>query len=174
MEARVILTKETKEKMEKGISHFRKGELRWQKLQELEDTGKLGKARNRQDITSMMGLGTGYGAPYTWLSNMISRGSIKEILLGFDKNSRPEYEYHLTNTNRPNYTNIGKANIPKPNQASAMPAPEPIVEGFTGKVCTVPTNDGTKMVIKYKDLTIEIENVDVSIVNGIIETLTNK
>lgn len=172
--SRLTFTKETKEKMEKGVSHFRKGELRWQKLQELEDTGKLGKARNRQDITNMMGLGTGYGAPYTWLSNMISRGSIKEILLGFDKNSKPEYEYHLTNTNRPNYTNIGKANIPTPNKIPATPAPEPITNGVTGKVYAVPTNDGTKMVIKYKDLTIEIENVDVGIVNGIIETLTNK
>lgn len=171
MEARVILTKETKEKMEKGISHFRKGELRWQKLQELESTGKLSKARNRQDITSMMGLGTGYGAPYTWLSNMISRGSIKEILLGFDKNQRPEYEYHLTNDNRPNYERFGKANKPKPTNIPTIDEPV-IVERAT----TVTTNTATKMkaTIRYGDLVIELDGIDSSVIENIVSKLANK
>lgn len=162
--------------MEKGISQFKKGELRWQKLQELEDTGKLSKARNRQDITSMMGLGTGYGAAYTWLSHMISRGCIQEILLGFDKNDRPEYEYHLTGLNKPNYNKAGKANIPKPNKPSVeSETVKPVVENFsTGKVYTVPVNDEAKMVIRYKDLTIEINNVGDEVIKHVIETLANK
>ena len=171
--SRLTFSKETKEKMEKGINHFKKGELRWQKLQELEDTGKLSKARNRQDITSMMGLGTGYGAAYTWLSHMISRGSIKEILLGFDKNERPEYEYHLTNENRPNYKKYGKANKPKPTtsieEKKAVTTPLTI-----GKVYTVPTNDGAKMVIRYKDLVIELDNISADLVERIVDTLANK
>lgn len=171
MEARVILTKETTDKMKKGISQFRKGELRWQKLQELEDTGKLNKARNRQDIIGMMGLGTGYGAPYTWLSNMISRGSIKEILLGFDKSQRPEYEYHLTDDNRPNYERIGKANKPKPT--STPTASKPVtVERNT----TVTTNTATKMkaTIRYGDLAIELDSIDSSVIENIISKLANK
>lgn len=166
--SRLTFSKETKDKMEKGISHYKKGELRWQKLQELEDTGKLGKARNRQDITSMMGLGTGYGAAYAWLSKMISRGSIKEILLGFDKNERPEYEYHLTNENRPNYEKYGKANKPKPviEKSPVQPnKPVQVCQNTCGKV---------KATIKYGELTIEIESIDSSVIERIVETLANR
>ena len=169
--SRLTFTKETKDKMEKGINQFRKGELRWQKLQELEDTGKLSKARNRQDITSMMGLGTGYGAPYTWLSNMINRGSIKEILLGFDKNERPEYEYHLTNENRPNYERFGKSNRPKPSKTSAPKQPV-IVENTTTE--TTDTVVTTKATIKYGDLVIELEGIDSRIIENIVSKLANK
>ena len=174
--SRLTFTKETREQMEKPISQFKKGELRWKKLEELENTGKLSLAKNRLDITSMMGLGTGYGAAYTWLSNMINRGSINEILLGFDKNDRPEYEYHLTNVNRPNYKKVGKANVPKPNKSNVGNKPvKPVVENFpTGKVYTVPVNDEVKMVIRYKDLTIEINNVSDEVIKRIIETLANK
>lgn len=169
--SRLTFTKETKDKMEKGINHYRKGELRWQKLQELEDTGKLSKARNRQDVTSMMGLGTGYGAAYTWLSHMISRGSIKEILLGFGKNERPEYEYHLTNTNRPNYEKFGKANIPKPSRTPAPKQPV-IVEKTTME--TTDTVITTKATIKYGDLVIELEGIDSRIIENIVSKLANK
>lgn len=170
--SRLTFTKETKEKMEKGISQFKKGELRWKKLQELEDTGKLSKARNRQDIISMMGLGTGYGAPYTWLSHMIVRGSIKEILLGFDKNDRPEYEYHLTNENRPNYERFGKSNRPKPSRASALEQPV-IVERAT-MAATDTTVVTTKATIKYGDLVIELEGIDSRIIENIVSKLANK
>ena len=169
--SRLTFTKETKEKMEKGITHFKKGELRWQKLQELEDTGKLSKARSRQDITSMMGLGTGYGAPYTWLSHMISRGSVKEILLGFDKNSRPEYEYHLTNENRPNYERSGKSNVPKQNKPAVKK--EPVVVEKPTQVRKV-TNNVVKATIRYRDLTIEVEGIDSEVIERIIETITSK
>lgn len=174
--SRLTFTKETKEQMEKPISQFKKGELRWKKLEELESTGKLSLAKNRRDITSMMGLGTGYGTAYTWVSNMISRGSIDEILLGFDKNDRPEYEYHLTGVNRPNYKKVGRANVPKPNKSSVGDKTvKPVVENFpSGKVYTVPVNDGAKMVIRYKDLTIEINNVGDEVIQRIIETLANK
>ena len=169
--SRLTFTKETKEKMEKGISHFKKGELRWQKLQELEDTGKLSKARNRQDITSMMGLGTGYGAAYTWVSNMINRGSISEVLLGFDKNNSPEYEYHLTNENRPNYERFGKSNRPKPSRASVSKQPVIVEKNTMEPTDTVVT---TKATIRYGDLVIELEGIDSRIIENIVSKLANK
>lgn len=169
--SRLTFTKETKDKMEKGISHFRKGELRWQKLQELEDTGKLSKARNRRDITSMMGLGTGYGAPYTWVSNMISRGSVKETLLGFGKDGRPEYEYHLTNKNKPNYERFGKANRPKPGRTSVSKQSAKVEKTAMGTTDTVVT---TKATIKYGDLVIELEGIDNRIIENIVSKLANK
>ena len=155
--SRLTFTKETKEKMEKPMSHFKRGELRWQKLQELDESGKLGTAKNRQDITSMMGLGTGYGTAYSWVSHLITGGYIKEILSGFDSNNRPEYEYHLVK--KPNYKN--KTAKPTTKKESKVMTPEVKEDkAVSGKVFAVPTNEETKMVIKYKELTIEIYNSD--------------
>ena len=157
--------------MEAPITNYKKGELRWKKLQELEDTGELSKARNRQDITSMMGLGTGYGAVYNWLSSMIVRGCIKEILLGFDKNERPEYEYHLSNENRPTYQTPGKSSRPKPNKMPVLKRPV-VVE--TNATKTVDVAVKMKATIKYGDLVIELEGIDSSVIENIVSKLANK
>lgn len=170
--SRLTFTKETKEKMMEPLAHYKKGKLRWNKLKELEADGKLMSARNRQDIIGMMGLSKGYGAPYTWVSNMISKGYIKEVLTGFDKAQRPEYEYHLVG--QPNYSykeraEKTKATKEKKKVIEAKPSTETV-----GKVYTVPTNDGTKMVIRYKDLVIELENISTDMVERIVATLANK
>ena len=160
--------------MTEPLAHYKKGKLRWNKLKELEADGKLMSARNRQDIIGMMGLSKGYGAPYTWVSNMISKGYIKEVLTGFDKTQRPEYEYHLVG--QPNYSYKDRAEKTKATKEKkkAMES-KPVTTPLTmGKVYTVPTNDGTKMVIKYKDLVIELENVSTDMVERIIATLANK
>lgn len=174
--SRLTFTKETKEKMEKPITLYKKGELRWKKLTELNDEGKLMSAKNRQDITAMMGLGKGYGAPYTWVSNMISRGYIKEILTGFDKAQRPEYEYHIVS--KPDYSFKNRAKKAQETKAKKKIAstkkPVVVASTTTGKVYAMPTNDNTKMVIRYKDLVIELENISTDMVERIIDTLANK
>ena len=162
--SRLTFTKETKEKMEKPIDHFKKGQLRWKKLHELENSGKLCIARNRQDILQMMGLSLGYGAPYSWLSNMIVRGHLKETLTGFDKSQKPEYEYHIVG--QPDYDFRARKNTKKAT------AKKDTDNTTTAVVVTSPVSE-TKMVIKYKDLAIELYNIDASIVKGIIETLAD-
>lgn len=111
--SRLIFTKETKEKMKEPINQFQKGRLRWAKLKEVNDNGKLSLAKNRQDILNAMGLPTGYGSPYSWVSSMINRGCLQEILTGFDKNNSPEYEYHLTDKNAPDYDTFGRKGMKK-------------------------------------------------------------
>lgn len=154
--------------MEKPLSHFQKGELRWDKLTELEKSGKLSVAKNRQEVMGMLGLGSGYGAGYSWVSNMISRGSIKEILTGFDKYNNPEYEYHVVSTNKPNYKKYGKANKPKPVVEKSPVQPNKPVQTCQN------TCEKVKATIKYGELTIEVESIDISVIERIVKTLANK
>lgn len=166
----LTFTKETKEKMEKPISHFKKGQLRWEKLKELDETGKLSSAKSRTDITSMLGLGTGYGAPYSWVSHLISDGYISETLTGFSSNQKPEYEYHIVKQR----TYEAKA---KAKAKTVLPQlqPKPTIEQpLVGKVFEIPTNNEAKVVIKYKELAIEIYNVSEDVIKGIVEALSNK
>lgn len=155
--SRLTFTKETKEKMEKPLSHFQKGKLRWDKLTELEKSGKLSVAKNRQEVMGMLGLGSEYGAGYSWVSNMISRGSIKEILTGFDKYNNPEYEYHVVDTNKPKpVVEKSPVQLNKPVQACQN------------------TCEKVKATIKYGELTIEVESIDSSVIERIVETLANR
>ena len=54
--SRIIFRKETKEKMERGISPQEKGRLRWEKLKEAETNGLLQKAKTRTDIGKIVGI----------------------------------------------------------------------------------------------------------------------
>ena len=172
--SRLTFTKETKEKMSKPLNHFQKGELRWKKLKELEDEGVLSTAVNRQDVIKLLGATKTYGPEYTWLSSMISKGKVRETLTGFDKNNRAEYEYHIIGT--PDYDVASRAKKSKEAKAKlAKLAPaKAIVQPVSGNVFTVPSSDRTKMVIKYKDLTIELENISQATIEAIVEKLANK
>ena len=112
--SKLTFTRETKEKMSKQLSHFEKGKLRWERLKELDSSGELDKARNRREISGMLGLGHNYGAGYSWISNMISRGHVKETLLGFNKYNQPEYEYSIIS--QPVYKPYGNAHKTKNNK----------------------------------------------------------
>ena len=91
--SRLIFTKETKEKIDKGISPQTKGKLRWDKLKEAENNGVLQQAKNRIDIGKIVGLENDKTA-YSWVSGLISKKAIIETLDGFE-NNKPVYTYHL-------------------------------------------------------------------------------
>ena len=154
MEARVSFTKETREQLEKGLTRRQAGKLRFNRLKELDDEGKLSAAKNRWDIASMVGLG-GVKAGYGWVSNLIGRGHITETLLGTAPNGKLEYEYHIVR--EPSY-NTHKGASPK-------------VENKVSVAKVEATADKTKMVIKYKELVIEIDNVSEAIVTSVIAKL---
>ena len=152
--------------MSKSISTHKKGELRWNKLKELEDTGRLSNAKNRKEVSAMMGLGNGYGAGYTWLSSMIKRGYVKEELFGFDKYDRPEYIYHLVG--KPSYS-PGVKSKKTVEETAKISAPEPV------PLVSIPeANDRVRAIIRYKDITIEFENINDSIVGSIVEKIINR
>ena len=137
-------------------------------MSELEDKGVLGKARNRKEISDMLGLGYNYGAGYSWVSNMISRGHLKETLLGFNKYNQPEYEYHIIN--KPNYEPYKIAKKAKKNKVKKTKATK--VDNEVEALTTIKTQAPTsKMVIRYRDLTIELEQADYTLLENIIKNI---
>lgn len=160
--SRLTFTKETKEKMERPLNHFQRGELRWKRIKEYEDNGTLSKARNRMDLVEMLGAERKYNAVYSWISNMVTRGFIKETMTGVDANGKMEYEYHTVRT--PNFSPASNAH--KGCKVTEKPTP---------KAVAIPVIDKepkqAKVVIKYNDLTIELENIDRETIEGIVEKL---
>lgn len=91
--SRLIFTKETKEKLDKGISAQAKGKLRWEKLKEAENNGTLQQARSRIDVGKIVGLDNDKTA-YSWVSGLIHKKAIVETLDSFE-NNKAVYTYHL-------------------------------------------------------------------------------
>jgi hypothetical protein len=91
--SRLIFTKETKEKLDKGISSQAKGKLRWERLKEAENNGTLQQARSRIDVGKIVGLDNDKTA-YSWVSGLIHKKAIVETLDSFE-NNKAVYTYHL-------------------------------------------------------------------------------
>ena len=166
--SRLTFTKETKEKMNKPLSHFEKGKLRWERLRELEEDGSLKKARNRKELSSMLGLGYGYGAGYGWITNMIKRGHIKETMLKVDGYNQPECEYSIIG--QPDYQpygNAAKRAKRKSTKVKPVKATKPTVKQSSPETQTTTP----KVAIRYKDLTIELEQVDYTFLENLIKSI---
>lgn len=99
MDGRVIFTKDFKEKAEQGLSSRKKGKILYKKLQELEENGRLSKADNRYDVARLVGYAEErIKGGYTWVSGLIKRGKLIEIVRGFTPGGLPISEYHLAST----------------------------------------------------------------------------
>lgn len=94
MDARVIFTKDFKEKAEQGLSAREKGKLRWEKLQEAAEEGRLQLAKNRYEVAALVGLSSRNSACYQWVSNLIRRENLQEMFIGFE-DGHAIYEYRL-------------------------------------------------------------------------------
>ena len=150
--------------MNQPLTNRRKGELRWERLKELDEAGMLSKARIRTDITKMLGLGDGYGAGYTWVSNLIKRGYIKETIYGTDANGRMEFEYHIVGN--PYYSGTRpikskKAQVTRKRKTSKATS-------------SISASGQIKATIRYGELSIEIEGIDEGTIERIVAKLVNK
>lgn len=163
--SRLIFTKETKDKMNEPINHFKRGELRWKRIKEYEDDGTLSKARSRMDIVEMLGAERKYNSVYNWVSNMITRGYLKETMTGVDNSGKMEYEYHTVKT--PNFSPAKNAN--KGRKVMKKPTP---------KAVAIPVIDKepkqAKVVIRYKELSIELDGINETIIENIVDRLANR
>lgn len=157
MDARVTISKETMDKNKLDNRSLRK--LRLKKLRELDVEGKLSKATCRTDITKMLGFSGGYDRGYSWLSKVICEGTLTETFLGMNSRGRPEYEYHMKEAPQ------SKA---KTTTIKVTPSVMSETRMSTDK-SYVP-----KMVIKYKDLSIELDNIDYELVERIVDKLASK
>lgn len=171
--SRLTFTKETKEKMSKPLNRRDVGKLRWAKLKELDKAGMLSNAKTRTDITRMMGLGTGYGVGYSWISNLIQRGYLKETIYGKDANGQVEFEYHIVG--EPDYHNRNAAKSRKARLAKKNAKKIASSTTETSSIARAETDSwNSKMVIRYKDLTIEVSDVGSELVERVLDKLANR
>lgn len=154
MEARVIVSKETMNKNRLDNRTLRK--LRLNKLQELDTEGKLSKATCRTDITKMLGFSGGYDRGYTWIGKIITAGILTETFMGINSQGKAEYEYHMKDTPQP------KVKV----------TPAPVLSDVNSEPVVLSSN--SRVVIRYKELVIEIENVDCNFIADIVSKLADK
>ena len=112
----------------------------------------------------MLGFSGGYDRGYSWISRVISDGILVETFLGINSKGKPEYEYHMKS-------------VP---QAKVKTTVAPKVKSVTtpailGKVYATPDDtSNSKVTIRYKELVIEIENVDCNLITDIVSKLADK
>lgn len=81
--------------MEEGLNASQRGKLRWERIKEAEEHGSLASAKNRYEVANLAGFTEETrNRGYQWVSNMIARKHLKEIMTGVGKNGKFEYEYH--------------------------------------------------------------------------------
>lgn len=163
--SKLSFTKKTKEQMKKDMSVREKGKVLFARLQELEADGTLSKAKSRADVARLVGYPEERAkAGYSWVSNLISRGHIRETILEWTPSGKMVAEYHTTGS-MPNYTyeEVGKRKAKK--QAIAKVAEETIERE------KVIANTPIKMEIAKGDMTIKVEFTEVEQVTNLITTI---
>ena len=86
MNARVIFSKDFQEKMNKPLSSFEVGKLRWAKIEELNTSGRLSNIKNRQQLCLAVGM-TEEQAKLSgpaYVSNLVRRKNLKETMMGLE------------------------------------------------------------------------------------------
>lgn len=174
--SRLYFRKETKQKMEQGLSKREIGKLRFERLKAAETDGKLSKAKSRADLLKIAGFTDAQrGIGYSWIGNLVRRGHLQEIIADYNRHGKAEYEYHLLS--EPHFVGFKRT-----KKATAKPTtPTPTVKTQVIKIDTPPvTTMGnkptttTKVTIRYNDLVIELEQVDCNFVAKMIADLTKK
>ena len=85
--------------MEKDLSVRQRGKLLFSRLQELDNNGMLSKAKNRADVATMVGYTAEQAkAGYSWVSNLIRRGNLQEIVQEWTPSGKMVAEYHIGKT----------------------------------------------------------------------------
>lgn len=100
MEARVSFSDRFKKQTAESLSPREKGRLRWARLKEAEATGELDEARDRFGLGRIIG-GLNDGTAYSYVSNLIHRGYIKETFVGEHERrytlvEEPDFDYKKT------------------------------------------------------------------------------
>lgn len=157
MNANVILTKETKAKLNKKMSGVQKGQMLFDRLTMLDQTGTLSKAKNRREVATLMGYSSErMHAGYAWVSNLIKAKKLRETLVEIGPKGA-EYEYHVVNL---------------PTKSSAT------VETSKAKAVDVPPVEPTaiadsaiKIEITKGDLSIKIELRELSQLESLVKTI---
>lgn len=82
--------------METELNGLQRGKLRWQKLKEADESGKLAMAKNRYEVGNIAGFTDGERKQgYQWVAAKIHKGQIKETIHNLGEHGKMEYEYRL-------------------------------------------------------------------------------
>lgn len=148
--SRLTFTKDTKNKMAKGLNRRQQGKLRFERLKEAEENGLLQKAKTRTEVAELAGFTREqYKTGYSWVTNMLIRKHLIERISGMGINGRAEYEYHLGS--EPDYSNRGAAKA----RAKINKQPEVVVDSVETKPQAIASV--AKLEIVRGDLSIKIE-----------------
>lgn len=94
--SRLSFTKKTQDEMKKDMSVREKGKILFARLQELEKDGTLSKAQTRADVARLAGYPEERAkAGYSWVSNLVRRGHLTEVIREWTPSGRMIAEYHL-------------------------------------------------------------------------------
>lgn len=115
--SRLSFSKKTQDKMNKKISGRRKGEILFNRLEEMDNDGTLSRAKNRADVATLVGYPNERAkAGYSWVSNLIARGHLTETVREWTPSGTRIAEYHLTGV-RPKYGYEERADRAKRKEA---------------------------------------------------------
>lgn len=155
----VIISEETRKKNQ--LNRRQQGKLRYQRLQELEQSGALSNASTRNELAELLGYPKGSKTGISWVNNMVNRGYIKEYIAGTEK-GKVMKEFHLT-SKTPDYDF---------SQAKAKnKAKENKVEEINKVESEQKPNKPTRVVVEYCGMTITIGNAGAEYVSEIIKTI---
>lgn len=163
--SKLTFKEDTIKKMDSGLTRKEKGKILEKRLKELDETGRLAFVKNRLQLATAVGY-TDEEAPKrgaAWVSAIVKRGLVSETLRGFDRNNKPEYEYHYNGNKRAKHT---PSNV---KQEGGVKQEE--------QMATVPIatdNKTIKIEILKGDITIRVEFIDQDRALGLITTLLNK
>ena len=136
--------------------------MRYQRLQELEQSGALSNASTRNELAQMLGFGDGEKRGISWVNNMVNRGYIKEYTAGAEK-GKVMKEFHLT-SKTPDY-DFAQA------RAKNKAIRENKVEEINKIEPEQKPNKPTRVVVEYCGMTITIDNAGAEYVSEIIKTI---
>lgn len=178
MEAsKIILTKETKEKMSKGLTKNEKGRLRDKRLHELAESGKLQFIKSRRELAEAIGFPhtQSQNAGYQWVLYNIRKGKLIENIAGYTDYGTAEYEYRLPDEKRPEPVAPPEV-IPEPTEAEKRIAEvraeaihKAMSEEYDRQMEAEQTT--TSLTIYHGDTTIVLENVNIEMVVAIMKTV---
>lgn len=171
MNARVIFSKEflDKTKGEELTSH-QKGKIYFDRLTDLDNSGELSKARNRNEVVNLVGYTGSGGNGYSWVSNLIRRGHLTETLVGVEDGNK-YYEYHLARK-RPTYgkRRRGRKSMTVEDRAEHLQK----LHDEAMKYC-VTKEEKPQLVIRYGKVEITVgDNADVEYIVKLVKELNKE
>ena len=146
--------------MKKDLSVRERGKLLFSRLQELDNNGMLSKAKSRADVATMVGYTAERAkAGYSWVSNLISRGNLRETILEWSPSGKMVAEYHVIKSPDYDYQETKRRKDSKKKHAEERVIDE--WQKLKRQMSTLgeekPTTNPIKIEITRGDMTIKVE-----------------